>query len=247
MLCNNFLLEVKKMFRLAKVSCFLFSLLLLFTSSHVISQGLPTADGVIQSSEYENKVIVKEGMYELYWTIDESKGIIYFGIIGYTSGWIAIGIDPSSVMKDADMYFGFVDNGQEIAKDAYSTGTYGPHPEDTELGGSNDILSFGVSEESGKTIFEFSRKLNTGDNYDKVLKDEGTNFIWALGSGDDWTKKHDVGVGAFTINLYSKQTNTILEPSTSQKGTSSIIGFLGITTILLATVIFIKSRFKLSP
>lgn len=91
-------------------------------------------------------------------------------IKGHTTGWVAIWFEPSVAMKDADMIFGWVQDGQIVVMDTYSTGTYGPHPSDEEPGGTNDILAFAGKEENGYTVIEFKRNLDTGDQYDKAFK-----------------------------------------------------------------------------
>ena len=64
--------------------------------------------------------------------------------------------------------------------DAYSTGPTGPHPADTDQGGSDDIISFGGKESDGKTVIEFVRKLDTGDD-----KDDETRIA-------EYCKAHDL-------------------------------------------------------
>jgi hypothetical protein len=103
-------------------------------------------------------------------------------------------------MKDSDMILGFVKDGEAIVYDLYSTGNFGPHPPDTELGGSNDILDFGGSEKEGYTIIEFKRELNTGDKYDIQFSKGKIKIIWAYGSGDNLDLKHSArGYGELDI------------------------------------------------
>jgi len=109
-----------------------------------------SADGVFGNREYFAEMVAADGNYELRWRADEKY--IYIGIKARTGGWAAVGFEPSSRMKDADMVFGFVQDGKTIISDQFSTGDYGPHAPDTELGGSNDILEFGGEEESGFSL-----------------------------------------------------------------------------------------------
>lgn len=123
-------------------------------------------------------------------------------LVGKTKGWVAIGFEPTSRMKDADMIIGWVQDGKVKVIDAYSTGETGPHPPDEKLGGRSDILSYGGSEKGGVTVIEFKRKLSTGDKFDKDLKPGSTvKFIFAMADADEFTKKHNVAKGYGQLTL----------------------------------------------
>jgi len=145
------------------------------------------ADGVITAGEYSGQM--DKGMYRLYWSrLDD---VLQMGIRAETEGWVAVGIQPGSAMQDADIIIGFVADAQVTLEDHYSTGRFGPHRPDTEQGGTNDILAFGGSEADGFTVIEFSRKLDTGDEYDNPLTVGTTNaVIWAYGTADNTSLQH---------------------------------------------------------
>jgi hypothetical protein len=146
-----------------------------------------SADGVISSSgEYTN--INTYGDYEINWTSDEKY--IYIGLKVKTSGWVALGIQPGLMMKDADIILGDISDGKVAVYDQFSTGNFGPHLSDTELGGINDILEFGGTETGGYTTIEFKRALDTGDEYDHPLLKGVNKIIWAYGSDDQSKIKH---------------------------------------------------------
>jgi hypothetical protein len=109
-------------------------------------------------------------------------------------------------MAESDMIFGWVDaDGTAGALDCYSTGMFGPHPPDEELGGGQHILSFDAQQQDGVTTFEFSRPLAAGDAYDKPLSQEGEfKIIWAYSSSDDYLDLHDHR-GSATISLSGAQ------------------------------------------
>ncbi len=154
------------------------------------------ADGVIDNREYLREM--SYGDYELFWVNDEQY--IYIAMKARTSGWVALGIQPGSRMKDADMIFGFVKDGQVIVLDLFSTGDFGPHSPDVELGGTSDIPDFGGKESDGYTIIEFKRALNTGDRYDLPLSSGKNQIIWAYGSADNPNMKHaNRGYGELTL------------------------------------------------
>jgi len=107
-----------------------------------------------------------------------------------TSGWVAVALQPGKLMKDADMMFGFVKEGEATVYDLFSTGYFGPHSPDSELGGTADIAEFGGKEENGFTTIEFKRKLDTGDKYDLPFSTGVNKIIWAWGTDDKQSLKH---------------------------------------------------------
>jgi len=154
------------------------------------------ADGVLGDMEYLGEM--SYGNYEIRWLSDDQY--VYIGIRAKTTGWVAVGIKPTSAMKDADMIFGFVKDGVITLSDQFSTGTYGPHSPDTELGGTDDILAFGGREEGGFTTIEFKRSLTTTDKYDISIQKGVNRIIWAYGSSDSSAVKHSTR-GYGEINL----------------------------------------------
>ncbi len=143
-------------------------------------------DGVITDVEYTKTKAF--GDYEIYWTSDEQY--IYIGMKAKTGGWLAVGIQPGITMKDADMVLGFVKDGKTIVADHFSTGSYGPHSPDIELGGTDDILEFGGRESGGYTVIEFKRLLDTGDKYDLPVSKGINKIIWSYGLDDQSERKH---------------------------------------------------------
>ncbi|MFC2024745.1 DOMON domain-containing protein, partial [Chloroflexota bacterium] len=143
-------------------------------------------DGVLADGEYLGEM--QYSNYEIRWASDEQH--VYIGIKAKTDGWVALGIQPGSRMKDADMIFGFVSGGETTVIDLFSTGDFGPHPPDTELGGSDDILEFGGSQADDFTTIEFKRLLDTGDEYDLPLSPGTHQIIWAYGRNDNPGMRH---------------------------------------------------------
>ena len=170
------------------------------TTSEGSTETCPTLDGIVTSDEYEYSASFSDGEFVLHWRVENDT--IIMAMEGKTTGWVAIGIEPSDKMKDADMIFGWVtDSGIANILDCYSTGTLGPHPPDTELGGTSDILCYGGTEAIGKTIIEFKRLLSTGDTNDQNIPSEGEiTIIWATGPNDDFESLHeDRGYGKLNI------------------------------------------------
>jgi hypothetical protein len=158
------------------------------------------ADGIISTGEYDGEVTLANGRMAVSWKNDGTR--LYMGLSGQTAGWVAVGFEPSSAMKDADMVVGSVSGNQATVLDQYSTGTFGPHPSDTELGGTYDILASGGSESGGMTVIEFSRNLDTGDRFDKVLN-PGTpvRFIWSMATTDNPANQHNIAQGSGQLVL----------------------------------------------
>jgi hypothetical protein len=155
-----------------------------------------SADGVIQPGEYAGMQSYTD--CELSWLSDGQY--IYIGMKAKTTGWVAMAIQPGSRMKNADIVLGFVKDGKATVYDQFSDVDFGPHPQDTELGGTNDILEFAGKEEGGYTTIEFKRKLDTGDKYDNPLAKGKNQILWSYGPDDTATSKHvNRGYGEITL------------------------------------------------
>jgi hypothetical protein len=148
-------------------------------------------DGVVAEGEYAGSLSQAGGDFVLYWSV--AGDTAYFAIQARTEGWVCLGIEPTQAMADADMVFGWVDaDGKAGVLDCYSTGIFGPHPPDEDLGGRQNILSFAGKEQGGVTTFEFSRALQTGDAFDKPLPAKGkVKIIWAASGFDDYMNPHN--------------------------------------------------------
>ncbi len=134
---------------------------------------------------------------------------VEFEMSAPTSGWVAVGFEPGTVMDQADMVFGWVTSTGDVrVVDAFSTGVFGPHPPDEELGGTSDVRSVGGSEEGGRTVIRFTRPLVTGDRFDKEIPQQGTlNLIWAYGEDDDFVSFHiAAGYGALEVDRGGAET-----------------------------------------
>ena len=93
----------------------------------------PTVDGIVKAGEYDHSTVLGDGLYTLSWTV--ARDMAWFGIQATTTGCVALGIDPEIAMKGAGMVFGWVSAGKATVLDQYSTGMFGPHADDTSLGG----------------------------------------------------------------------------------------------------------------
>jgi len=144
------------------------------------------------------------GEMEISWKND--REYLYMALNGTAKGWLAIGFEPREWMKNADMILGYVQGGKAVVLDEYCTGNYGPHIEDTMLGGTDDILESAGSKTAGRTVIEFKRKLDTGDRFDKALSPgQAISVIWASSQGSDASVKHDVAYGEGILILTEEQ------------------------------------------
>lgn len=166
------------------------------------------ADGIIGDGEYSRSVLLQGPSRQGYsggdlavsWKNDKEH--LYLALNGSTDAWLAIGFDPLEWMKNADIILASVQGGKAVVLDEYCTGNYGPHIEDTMLGGSDDILESGGSKSAGRTVIELKRKLDTGDRFDKAFSPGGTvSMIWALSSSSDISLKHNIAYGEGILSL----------------------------------------------
>lgn len=158
------------------------------TEASIAPGAKPQADGVIGADEYAHQAAI--GPVTVYWANDAQT--LYLAMEGKTTGWISVGLDPTNKMQGANYVIGAVDDGKAIAWDAWGQGVVGPtHPEDTKIGGKNDILAYGGVEENGVTRFETQIPLDSGDQYDKPLAPGQTyKVITAVGQSDAFDSRH---------------------------------------------------------
>jgi hypothetical protein len=171
------------------------------------------ADGIVGEGEYSRSMLLQSpsrqgysgGDIEISWRNDQEY--LYLALNGSTDGWLAIGFEPLEWMKNADIIIAFVQESKPMALDEYCTGNYGPHIEDTMLGGTNDILEFAGRKEAGRTVIELKRKLDTKDKFDKAFSPGQTiSIIWALSNNPDISFKHNVAFGEGIITLTGEKT-----------------------------------------
>jgi len=162
------------------------AIMLLLTGSAAADNGV---DGIIDPDEYPLSAKLGDGHFILYWDI--SNGSIKMGLQAETPGMVALGIEPTKRMLDADMIIAYRSGSEFSVHDAYSFGETGPHPDDTDEGGTFDLNEYMVVEVGGVTTFEFIRLLDTGDDLDNIIPETGkVTFIWATSSSDDFNDYH---------------------------------------------------------
>ena len=136
----------------------------------------------------ETKSVTVETV-KINWQIDGDNLIME--LTAPTEGWISIGFNPSSKMKDANIIIGCVDgSGSPIMEDHFGTSPIS-HKSDSDLGGTGNITIISGKEMNKTTTLKFSIPLNSGDSYDTILvPGKTTVIIIAYGTSDNFSKKH---------------------------------------------------------
>ncbi len=119
-----------------------------------------------------------------------------------TTGWIAVGFEPSRVMKDANIIIGYVAGEQVVAEDHFGHRLTAHRP-DTDQGGTNDVTVISGAEDDGTTRIRFRIPLDSGDDADQPLV-RGTSvtviYAWGRDRSDNTTSLHS-GRGSMTVTL----------------------------------------------
>lgn len=173
---------------------------------------LPVVDGVIAPGEYEHNQSFQGDLFHLLWTID--NGTLHLAIEARTTGWIALGLEPTVLMKDADMIIGWWNGTTDFqVVDAYSTGQTGPHPPDTEIGGSYDILTYLATQSDGWTMVELTRLVDTGDPLDRAIRADGSmTVMWAVSDSTSFDSKHGQR-GTAKVDFYTGEAEEVKAPN----------------------------------
>lgn len=160
---------MKKVFKILSIVVFLLSLTLI--------------------SALDNKSNkVEEGGMNISWEIKNSD--IIFTISAPTLGWVAIGFEPTKMMKDADLIIGHVSDGKVYVEDHFAHKATG-HKSDVSLGGEDNVKIISGEEVDGRTTITFSIPLSSDDKYDKVLEvGKQYTMIFAYGKKDNYKSIH---------------------------------------------------------
>jgi hypothetical protein len=159
---------------------------------------VPAASAFAQSDGFKS---VSQDGYSLQWRVNGDNA--EFIVEAPTDGWVGIGFDASRMMADANIIMGYVDGGEQTLTDQFGTGPTA-HRADTDLGGSNDIIEGEVTQSAGSTTLRFTIPLDSGDQYDTVLREGRTHSV-LLANGpsgsDDTSTYHGGNRTVFEIEL----------------------------------------------
>ncbi|MBN1233854.1 MAG: DOMON domain-containing protein [Candidatus Coatesbacteria bacterium] len=150
----------------------------------VLSLGCSSKKTAVQKTDSSGENEVKADDFTLSWKIDGEK--INIKVSAPTTSWIAVGFEPSSMMKDANIIIGYVKDGKAYIEDHYGTGNV-KHEADINIGGKENVENASGKEENGKTELSFTIPLDSGDAKDKVLT-KGKQIKVILACGKDGAK-----------------------------------------------------------
>ncbi len=153
--------------------------------------GAPVVDGKITPGEYAHQYTAKDISMTLYWSVVGDEITLAAAAPG--KGWIAVGWGGEGpLMQGFDIAIGYVDSAGSHFADNFADEPVA-HEADTELGGTSDILQAAGSETQDGTVFEWRRKLVTGDTrYDKPFQPGTMPVIMAYSmDAKDFATYHD--------------------------------------------------------
>jgi len=154
--------------------------LFVLCGSLVLGCGSPAlGEEPLQTAE-EGNTYTNEDV-EFTWSTEGD--LLEMSITAPTTGWVAVGFDPSTAMKDGDIIIGYIENGEIFLRDDFGDG-YTSHSSDEDLGGSDDVIIISGEEVAGKTQISFSIPLGSDDEFDKFLE-SGETFKVMLAYGPD--------------------------------------------------------------
>lgn len=126
----------------------------------------------LQAQDYDHEVKAKNMTFS--WKVEGSD--LKVKMSGKTTGWVGIGFNPSTQMKDANYVLGYVKKGKASITDEFGDGER-THKSDDKLGGKNNATLIGGSEEGGVTTIEFSIPLKSDDKTDSVIDPSGKTVV----------------------------------------------------------------------
>ena len=167
----------------------------------ILSAGLCLAG----SNEYDHKIAVENVVFE--WKL--ASETIHIRLTAKTEGWVGIGFNPSTRMKDANFIIGYVKKGSVKVADHYGT-TQRQHEKDTKLGGQMNISNIAGKEENGVTEINFSIPLNSEDPMDRpIWTDKDNTVLLAYGAGRDSFRARHQFKTALKVNLNTGEFSTL--------------------------------------
>ncbi|TKB06469.1 DOMON domain-containing protein [Desulforhopalus sp. IMCC35007] len=132
-----------------------------------------------QSVEYQHSITADKMTFD--WSVEGDQ--LAVKLSAPTKGWVAVGFNPSSKMKDANIIIGYVKDGKVKIEDDFGMAAT-QHKMDDKVGGKDNVTVVGGTEEGDTTTIEFSIPLNSGDEKDGVI-DPAADTTVILGYGGD--------------------------------------------------------------
>eukprot|EP00456_Euglypha_rotunda_P053572 TRINITY_DN43251_c0_g1_i5.p1 TRINITY_DN43251_c0_g1~~TRINITY_DN43251_c0_g1_i5.p1 ORF type:complete len:311 (+),score=23.61 TRINITY_DN43251_c0_g1_i5:84-1016(+) len=132
---------------------------------------------------------VLNGLLKLNWTLYEEAMEVEITLTGNTNGWIGFGLPTNAgTMVHSDVIIGqFWNNEMRLSDVWIGDSRVLACPQgvcnDTQLGGTNDILNYSGWQINGVTSFTYRRKYDTNDRYDRLIVPGPMPVIMAMGNG----------------------------------------------------------------
>ena len=166
---------------------FLVLIMILMIPFTLLAKGDSEDPSVVQSGD---RTITVAENWSFSWRFTDQE--IEFTVTAPTTGWVAIGFNPSRMMKDADYKLAYVENGTLYVRDDWGTGNTSHGPDDRE-GGTQDIRPIEGFESDGVTQVVFAIPQNSGDQYDTVFTPGETYKVllaYGANNADNFTGMH---------------------------------------------------------
>ncbi len=153
------------------------------------------------ASDYQHSLDIEKMNFS--WSVNGDQ--LAVKISAPTTGWVAVGFNPTDKMKDADIVIGYVKKGKVTIEDDFGMGAT-LHKSDNKIGGKENVTVVGGSEENGTTTLEFTMPLNSGDDKDTVIDPAADTVVIVAygGERDSFRMKHEFR-DTLTVNLGSGQ------------------------------------------
>jgi len=142
----------------------------------------PRIDGEISDGEYRNAMIDSATGIGVHWQNDDS--VLYVGLIGPGTGWVAIGFEPEQRMLGASIVLAAVAGGDLTIEEHFGTG-----PTSHRGTGGGEIIQAAGTERDGRTIIEFAIPL-VGANRSLSPGEEAVIILAYHRSSDSLTQLH---------------------------------------------------------
>ncbi len=110
----------------------------------------------------------------LQWKADGDE--ISVQVSAPTTGWVAVGFDPSKQKADASIIIGYVAEGEVFLRDDFGISNT-RHGADVDNGGVDNLSNVAGSEIDGVTTISFTMPLDSGDALDKPLVPGSTSEV----------------------------------------------------------------------
>ncbi|KAI9342445.1 heme peroxidase [Zopfochytrium polystomum] len=188
------------------------------------------------SSGFDGSVQVL-GRLRLGWNISMDDGTVTFEFASNASGWFGFGFGLN--MLGTDIYFCTDSgNGSFTVYDSWSTQTQ-PPTSDVSQGSSNDIFKVAdVTNLQTRSlrVVTFTRKLDTGDPLDAVIKTGSTPVIFAFSDSLDLIWHGPVNRVAGYVNFFSTSSSDFVAVKTSASMSLKLLH--GVTMYIAFALVF---------